>query len=291
MIQFANEQTVPLVRQMWKICFEDCDEFLDILFTYKYKNENTLIYFEKGKAVASLQMLPYTINFYKQEIPFAYLAGLCTLPEYRKKGYMAQLIHKAHRILFERDIPLSILIPAEEWLYGFYEKYGYTQVFDKGDELIPLKQILDTYPNDIPKAYQAFNEIFRFRDFCVQKNLKDFEAITEEYKLDGYPEKKNLAGMARIIDIWALLDLYAKDNLSKKFSIKVTDDLSGKGFHSFLINRGEVDVILKTDIPFNIETDIQLLCRLLFGYKTKELEKKYQIFFDEHQPEMNLMLE
>jgi len=291
MIQFANEQTAPIVRQMWKICFEDCDEFLDILFTYKYKNENTLIYFEEGKAVASLQMLPYTINFYKQEIPFAYLAGLCTFPEYRKKGYMAQLIHEAHRILSERNIPLSILIPAEQWLYGFYEKYGYEQVFDNGEELIPLKQILDTYPDDIHQAYKALDELFRFRDFCVQKSEKDFEAIAQEYKLDGYPEKRNLAGMACIIDAWTLLDMYAKDNLSKKFSIRITDNLLGKKPQSFLIDRGKVDVILETNIPFKIEIDARLLCRLLFGYKIKELENDYQLFFEEHQPVMNLMLE
>jgi predicted acetyltransferase len=291
MIQFANEQTAPLVRRMWKICFDDTDEFLDILSAYKYKNENTLIYFEEGKAVASLQMLPYTINFYRQEIPFAYLAGLCTLPGYREKGYMSRLIHEAHRVLSERNIPLSILIPAEEWLYGFYEKYGYEQVFDKGEELIPLKQILETYPGNIPKAYQAFDELFRFRDFCIQKNEKDFEAIAEEYKQDGYPEKKNLAGMACIIDIWALLDLYAKDNLSKKFSIKVTDSLLNEKPQSFLIDRGNVDVILKADTPFDIETDTRLLCRLLFGYKTKELEKKYRLLFNERRPVMNLMLE
>jgi predicted acetyltransferase len=291
MIRFANEQTAPLVRRMWKICFEDTDEFLDILFARKYKDENTLIYFEERKAVASLQMLPYTISFYRCEIPFAYLTGLCTLPGYREKGYMSLLIREAHRILAERNIPLSILIPAEEWLYGFYEKYGYEQVFDKGDELIPLRQILDTYSGDIHKAYKAFDELFRSRDFCVRKSEKDFEAIAEEYRLDGYPEKRNLAGMACMIDIWALLDLYAKDNRSKKFSIKVTDTFIKKGSQSFLIDRGEVDVILKTDTAFDIETDIRLLCRLLFGYKTGELEDKYRQFFGEHRPVMNLMLE
>lgn len=99
MIQFANEHTMPLVRLMWKTCFGDADDFLDILFKYKYRNENTLIYFDGDKAVASLQMLPYTMTFYGEEIPFAYLAGLCTLPEYRRRGYMDQLIHRAHYVI------------------------------------------------------------------------------------------------------------------------------------------------------------------------------------------------
>lgn len=291
MIQSANEHTAPLVRQMWKICFEDTDEFLDILFTYKYKNENTLIYFEEGKAVASLQMLPYTINFYRREIPFAYLAGLCTLPEHRKKGYMRQLIHEAHKIIYQRNIPLAILIPAEEWLYGFYEKYGYEQVFEKDNTLIPLKQILDTYQDNIQEAYQALDSLFRFRDFCVQKNEKDFRAIAEEYKLDGYPEKTSLSGMACAINVWSLLDLYAKDNLSKEFRIKVTDDVFGKEPKIYSVDKGIVELIMGSDPSYDIEADSRLLCRLLFGYKVKDLDEKYRILFDEHQPVMNLMLE
>lgn len=290
MIQFANDQTKPLVRQMWKTCFEDTDEFLDIIFTYKYRNENTLIYFEKDRAVASLQMFPQTINFYRQQIPFSYMAGLCTLPEHRQKGYMTQLIYKAHEIIANRNIPLAILIPAEDWLYGFYEKYDYEQVFEKDEELIPLKEILDM-DTEFDEAYQIFDKLFRFRDFCVQKNENDFKAISEEYKLDGYPEKTNLSGMARVIDIWTLLDLYAKDNLSKRFRIKISDGATNKKPIVYLIDKGSVELILGPAPRFDIEVDRRLLCRLLFGYKTKELETRYQSFFDEHQPMMNLMLE
>lgn len=290
MIRFANNQTTSLVRQMWKTCFNDTDEFLDIIFTYKYKNENTLIYFEGEKAVASLQMFPHTINFYKQQIPFSYLAGLCTLPEYRKRGYMSQLIYKAHQTMRERNIPLAILIPAEAWLYKFYEAYEYEQVFEKDNNLIPLKEILDTNIN-IDSAYLEFDKLFRFRDFCIQKNKNDFKAISEEYKLDGYPEKTNLAGMARIIDTWTLLDLYAKDNLSRKFRIKILNEAPLKPSIVYSIDKGSVELILGPTPRFDIEVDIRLLCRLLFGYKTKKLGTKYQTLFDEHQPMMNLMLE
>lgn len=290
MIKFANDQTASLVRQMWKTCFNDTDEFLDIIFTYKYKNENTLIYFEDGKAVASLQMFPQTINFYRQQIPFSYLAGLCTLPEYRKRGYMSQLIYRAHEVIKNRNIPLAILIPAEEWLYKFYEAYGYEQVFEKDNSLIPLKEILDSSAN-FSNTYETFDQLFRFRDFCTQKSKDDFKAIAEEYRLDGYPPKTNLSGMARIIDPWTLLDLYAKDNLSKEFKIKVSNIGINEQPTVYSVNKGVVELILEPTSQFDIEVDIRFLCRLLFGYKTKDLEMRYQFLFDEHQPAMNLMLE
>lgn len=281
MIKFANEDTKPLVRQMWKACFGDTDEFLDILFKYKYKNENTLIYFEGDTAVASLQMLPYTITFYGKTIPFAYMAGLCTLPPYRNKGYMPLLINKSHQILNERGISLAILIPAEDWLYKYYEKFGYTQVFDKGTEPIhSIKNILDKHP-DMNAAYAAYNDIYNHKDFCVQKSFEDFFAIATEQKMDGFPEKYNLPGMAHIIDPNVLINLYKEQNNEWSVNVKLNND-----FDHSCINQ-----IILTNKSLSIEVDTQFLCRLLFGYRTDQLTEPYKTLFPVRQPIMNQMLE
>lgn len=282
MITFADNVTAPLVRQMWKICFGDTEEFMDIFFTDKYRNENTLIYIEDNMPVASLQMLPYTIRFYGETIPFAYLAGLCTLPEYRRRGYMEQLILEAHSVLSQRGIPLAILIPAEDWLYGFYEKYGYQQVFDKSEELIPLNKILEQYP-DIDEAYRAFDSLFRETDFCVQKSREDFNTIISEYIGDNCPPKTNLSGMARVIDPWVLLKLYADKNKMTKLRLEVEDDTT------YLIKNGWVEAI--DGLDGDIKIDIRMLCRLLFGYKTDKLDKSLNTLFPLHHPVMNFMLE
>lgn len=287
MIQFANEQTTPLVRQMWKACFNDTDEFLDLYFQYKYKEENTLIFFVDGLAVASLQMLPYEITFYGEKIPFAYLAGLNTLPEYRRKGYMDRLIHKAHEVLKERNIPLSILVPAEEWLFGFYEKYGYEKVFDVGDKPIyPLKKILDSHAS-LEDSYKAFNTLYADQDFCVQKTFIDFQTIVSEQTIDKFPPRFNIAGMARIMDVPYMLSLYAKNNNSHSFKISVSDE---KTIGVYQIMHGNIQQI-DNDVMADVNTDIRMLCRLLFGYRTSELDIPVSVFFPEHHPVMNLMLE
>ncbi|HBU45953.1 MAG TPA: GNAT family N-acetyltransferase, partial [Porphyromonadaceae bacterium] len=58
MIHYADNTTRQQVYDMWKTVFGDSDEYMEIYFREKYRNENTLIYFESGKAVSSLQMLP-----------------------------------------------------------------------------------------------------------------------------------------------------------------------------------------------------------------------------------------
>lgn len=268
---------------MWKICFEDTDEYMDIFFSKKYKEQNTLIYFEEGEAVASLQMLPYTITFYGVNIPFAYLAGLCTLPQHRQKGYMSRLVLEAHKIIAERNIPLAILIPAEDSLYNFYERYGYTQVFDKNDTPIPLNDIITRY-KDLQKAYTVFNNRYKDQDFCVQKSVEDFEAIIDDYILDGRPVKTDLSGMGRIILPEALLGLYARANPMKSFTIRLSE-LNVV----YRVSRGKINK--EESSSYDIEADNMLLTRLLFGYQIHKLKSSYSTYFEEHDPIINLMLE
>lgn len=281
MIKFATENTRQYVWNMWKMCFEDTDEFMNLYFSRKYKDENTLIYFVGNEAVASLQMLPYNITFYGEEIPFYYFAGLCTLPQFRKKGYMEALIIEAFHVMQNRNISLSILVPAEDWLFKFYNKYGYSQTFGDNGEAIPLKKILDKYPSDIEAAYSEFESIFRHKDFCVQKSFDDFNTIVDEFELENYPPKYNLSGMSRIIDAQYLLDIFTLKNTEKSFSIKVNDHL---------IEKNNIHYISGTGNPsFNL--DIRTLVQALFGFNIKETNCELSPLFEEHCPTMNLMLE
>jgi len=286
MIRFATDEDRQVLMEMWKICFGDTDEYIDLIFSNKYKNENTLIYFQEDKAVACLQMQPYSIRMYSEVIPFYYLVGLCTLPEYRNNGYMGKLINESFEVMKSRDVPLSILVPAEDWLYGYYEKFGFVQTFEKGVNPVNLKSIIQEYPYNLNEAFNVFDAQYQHEDFTVLKTEKDFYIIVKEYIADGMPTKYNLGGMASIIDIPYFLSLYAKNYPQNKFVIKVDSDEGSSYYH--ILN----EVALKTSVfDFDIEADIKLLTRLIFGYKINELSSSYSSYFEEHHPILNLMLE
>lgn len=282
MIQFANKNTASEVRSLWKTCFEDDDRFMDIFFSRQYRDENTLIYWVDNVAVAALQMIPYSIRFYGEVIPFYYLAGLCTLPEYRNKGYMGKLIRESFSIMKERNIPLSILVPAEEWLFGYYEKYGFETTFEEGSKDIAFDKFLERHKGDLAEMYKAFDKEYQQKDFCVLKSEYDLETILKEYVLDNCPPKYNLDGMARVINPLAALSLYAKKNSDKCFTIKVEDQV-------YRISKGNAELSSLND--FDIEVNINMLTRLLFGFHTSELSPEYSSLFEEYQPILNLMLE
>ena len=281
MIRFADETTRPQVREIWKTVFGDPDEEAELYFRHKYRDENTLIYMESEKVVASLQMLPYLFTFCGMEIPVIYLSGVSTLPEYRKRGYVRQLLIRSFEEAARRDVPLILLVPQEEWLLKFYARYGFAQTFDTGtEELISLQVLLERYPGDLHMAFKMFNSLFRQEDMTVQKSFDDFRAIVEDATLCGFPPKRNLLGMARIIDAEKLLSLFARRYGDKTFSITVEDELLQENHVLFRI----ADEKIQKECPgveSSLTTDIRELAQLLLGYHTSEKEAPFNTLFPE----------
>lgn len=299
MIKFANETTRSQVREIWKTVFGDPDEYVDVYFRHKYRDENSLLFMEGDKAVASLQMLPYHFTFCGTEIPVIYLSGVSTLSEYRKRGYVRQLLIRSFEEATHRNVPLMLLVPQEEWLLKFYDRYGFVQTFDTGMEELPsLKVLLEKYPDDLHVAFREFNSLFRQKDMTVQKSFDDFLAIVEDASISGFPVKRNLMGMARVIDAEKLLSLFAVRYEGKSFSIIVHDELVESNNALFIVAGGKVKRELPsgrslgcTDDEKPISVDIRELAQLLLGYHTSKKEEPFNTLFPEKQPQMHFMLE
>jgi len=117
------------VKHLWRTCFEDSEEFIDLYFKEIYTDSITQVAREDEKIVAALQMIPYHMNFHAMTIPVSYISGACTLPEYRNKGIMERLLTQSFQEMYEKEIGLSILIPGEKRLFDYYNKLGYETTF------------------------------------------------------------------------------------------------------------------------------------------------------------------
>ncbi|MDD4777711.1 MAG: GNAT family N-acetyltransferase [Fermentimonas sp.] len=292
MIQFADDSTKQQVWDMWKSVFGDSDDYMLIYFRHKYRNENTLIFFEEDKVVSSLQILPYQFTFCEQEIPVFYLSGVATLPDYRGKGHARELLIRSFDAAGERGIPLVILVPQEDWLLSFYDKFGFAQTFDSGNEdLLSLKKIIENNQGDLYSSYKEFDAIYRKNDMTVQKTFSDFEAIVEEAELFGFPPKRNLRGMARIIDAEFLINIFARFYKDKSFTLKVSDEILEVNNTTYQVSEGQVQKNPSDIIQPLLELDIRELVQLLTGFHTSEKTATINSLFPEKTPVMNMMLE
>lgn len=191
------EETKQQTRELWKTCFNDSEDFMDIYFKDKYTDESNLTIRHDSKVVAAMQLLPYRMTFYGAVEHVGYISGLGTLPEFRGKGYASNLLHEAHRRLYSQGATLSLLIPQDEELRHFYEKpqHGafWTSVFRQE---LPLDVSNDgrfdkievTRPDEWGEdLYIYYRRLTSELPFMVHPSESDFFAALEAADLqDGY---------------------------------------------------------------------------------------------------------
>ena len=179
---------------LWRTSFNDSEEFIKLFFDRVYKKENALFIEKNGKIVSALQMLPYVMTYYGKEISVNYIYGACTLPSERGQGLMRQLIQKAFEVMESRKVALTVIIPADPWLFDYYRDLGYTEAFDYSEETyicpseIALEQGVLVVPPEVPSMeslYNFFNKKQRERICYVLHGYDDFVTILRELQMSG----------------------------------------------------------------------------------------------------------
>ena len=155
---------------LWRTSFNDSEEFIKLFFDRVYKKENALFIEKNGKIVSALQMLPYVMTYYGKEISVNYIYGSCTLPSERGQGLMRQLIQKAFEVMESRKVALTVIIPADPWLFDYYRDLGYTEAFDYSEETyirpseIALEQGVLVVPPEVPSMESLYNFVTILRE-------------------------------------------------------------------------------------------------------------------------------
>ena len=175
--------------ELWRTCFNDTEEFIRFYFEKKYEDWTTVIYKEKQKVVASLQMLSYPMTCFGTEIETSYISGACTHPDLRGKGIMKDLLIDSFRRMSIRNIPLSTLIPQEPWLFDYYSKMGYASIFSYSWEhyiMSPQEQAPDEPQPSETELFAYFDSKMKMRPMCVQHPYADFLIVLEDLQMsDG----------------------------------------------------------------------------------------------------------
>ncbi|GHT43717.1 acetyltransferase [Bacteroidia bacterium] len=181
------------IRKLWRTAFGDSESFIRLYFKWVYKDENALVIEHKGKVVSSLQLIPYTMNYFGEEIPLAYISGACTHEKERGKGWMSQLMLEAFEEMKRRGIALAALIPANKPLFGYYSKHGFTEAFEYSrtlytqPEYILPKQDYLFLPVEKPtaSAYEYFERKLKERPAGVLHDYGDMVNICRDMELSG----------------------------------------------------------------------------------------------------------
>ncbi len=61
------------VKALWKICFDDSEEFVEMYFRLRYKTEVNVAIKSGDEVISALQMLPYPMTFGGETVQTSYI--------------------------------------------------------------------------------------------------------------------------------------------------------------------------------------------------------------------------
>ena len=212
-----QDRILQETRDLWKLVFNDSDKFMDLYFSRVYKPKYNVTCQLNHHVVAALQTLPYALLYHGQELPAVYISGVSTHPDYRHQEIGNNLMRQAHFDLFYKNVVYAALIPAEDWLYEWYAKCGYT----------PRITCLPHSTDVLSTSFKAFDRWQREKTCILLHKQADFDVAKEDILLAGadyQPAREPIQGMIRVINALKALRSYAAQNPSLNCTIRIEDD-------------------------------------------------------------------
>lgn len=115
-----NDEMRDIIR-IWKSCFGEADPSVYPFLSRYHFGPCAVTEKVNGHIVSMAFMIPCETEYGMG----AYLYGVATLPEYRRQGISSRLIHNLLQHCRESGAAFSFLIPSDEEVVKFYDRFGY----------------------------------------------------------------------------------------------------------------------------------------------------------------------
>ncbi|WP_127063965.1 GNAT family N-acetyltransferase [Bacillus thuringiensis] len=172
----------------------------------KMKESHEVLYgiMEGEDLAAKLHLIPFHIYIGKEKFKMGGVAGVATYPEYRRSGYVKELLQHSLQTMKKDGFTVSMLHP---FAVTFYRKYGWELCANllvchlTKSDLVMKKQVNGTvkrfnkenHPEEVEKLYETFAE--RFSGMLVRNEKWWLQAVYEDLTLAiYYDENKTAAG-------------------------------------------------------------------------------------------------
>lgn len=182
------------IKKIWLECFRDPRSYVDMYFDQVYRDDEAMLLCDQTDApVSSLMLQHYIMSFHDTEIPVSYIAGAATRRSRRGQGFMSRLMVMALEESASRGDALCSLIPANEALYYFYSRYGFSTVFLTKEQRFtafhsfPVSGDYHHYDADPAddEVWDAFDRFQRKRRCYILHTRHDFNNILSDLRADG----------------------------------------------------------------------------------------------------------
>lgn len=171
----------------------------------KMKESHEIYGIMEGEDLAAkLHLIPFHIYIGKEKFKMGGVAGVATYPEYRRSGYVKELLLHSLQTMKKDGYTVSMLHP---FAVSFYRKYGWELCANllvcqmTKSDLVMKKRVNGTvkrfnkenHPEEVEKLYETFAE--RFSGMLVRNEKWWLQAVYDDLTLAiYYDENKKSAG-------------------------------------------------------------------------------------------------
>ena len=151
---------------LWKEAFSDEDAYIKLFFETVYKKDVTVFAeLDNDRIVSALYLMPSFIKNKDTLLNGFYLYAAATAKKYRGKGIMARLITEAQNFAAAEGKVFISLVPGEDYLYSYYEKFGFFPVMYRGKITVECRA--ESVLND---SIISLKDYFAYRDSMLTSN-------------------------------------------------------------------------------------------------------------------------
>lgn len=185
-VRMLSRSDRAAAQAVWQEIFEESPAFTEWYFAHRFHPEHSFGAFAGDRLIAMALGRPTVIRVKGDDLPALLVAGVSTLPEYRKQGLMHRLMTLLIAHAKDQGFACCYLHPVTESLYaslGF--KNGTDALIVHSDETRTHK------PFDLSEGFDANNMLFIYHE--MQKThdgteLRDEEELNlvfGDYAIDG----------------------------------------------------------------------------------------------------------
>lgn len=120
----AKKNDIPVLKNLWQICFNDRMRYIDVFFKYMFKEENTLIAEVDKKVAGVVYVLERSLHGKK----FLYGYAIGVFPEFRGNNICEKMLDKIKSEIKDTDVIFG-LHPANDKLATFYKRIGLNEMY------------------------------------------------------------------------------------------------------------------------------------------------------------------
>lgn len=175
----SDEKYIPSLRKLWHDVFGDEYEYIDLFFKKAYFQSECFAEVSDNKVISALYLLSAKIRCDGQVFNGRYLYAASTLPQFRGKGIMSELLEQANKFAQEKKLDFIALVPASDSLYNYYSKFGYYKAMYKY-KISSLSEICNC---NLSHEIESANEFHKMRSSSTD-NMLFYDEVISEYAFD-----------------------------------------------------------------------------------------------------------